>query len=107
MTIIPFLVASGMSILSTPTPARAIALSLPELVRTSGVTFAAADYQPIVLTDNTCQLVFVDAGLYDGFDAVHGIEQVNSLLCEFVRDENFYHRSTPKKSYFAFVKRTF
>ena len=56
ITRIPFLVASGTSILSTPTPARAIAFSLPGLAKTLAVTFVplriiSPSCSPIILAN--------------------------------------------------------
>ena len=50
-TMMPCLVAASMSMLSTPMPARPIALRFPARSITSAVTFGAADDEAVVIPD--------------------------------------------------------
>ena len=56
----------------------------------------ASDDQAIVLADDASQLVLVDPDFDNCLHTVHGIEQINPFLCEFVRDKHFYHCMSPK-----------
>ncbi|MFO0965920.1 MAG: hypothetical protein U0793_10100 [Gemmataceae bacterium] len=98
MTMMPRRVAAATSMLSTPTPARTMARSLPGFSRRSALTLVpGANDHTVRRLDGGLQVGALEAGAVIEFEP-GGLEHVEAALFELVADENAWHGSFLEKA---------